>query len=158
MQQNREKTRNLTIYEFFEALQLEYIVLELRKKIYPSLSDQEYYRRVMEQKKEKIEDIASKNYLPSIFDDPEIKKHKYSEVYKPFGMPEFVYKDEEHKKRFAPLDRKYYYLPESEVRITVDAELKIGKIESVDFNTGKAVIICGEERFEMSLEHVTRVL
>lgn len=153
-----EKSRNLSVHEFFEQLQLEYVVLDLRRKIYPSVNDKDYYKRVMGQKREKIEDIASKNYLPTIFDDPEVKKHKEAEVYRPFGMPNFIYKDEEHKARFAPLDRKYYYLPESEVRITVEGEMKVGKIHSVDFNTGKAVIICGEDKFEMNLEHVSRVL
>lgn len=158
MEQDKIKTRHLSIYQFFDTLQSEYLILELRSKIYPAISDKEYYKRVMEQKKEKILDIASKNYLPSIFDDPEIKNHKRAEIYKPFGMPNFIYKDEEHKKRFASLDKKYYYLPESEVRITVDGELKVGIIESVDFHLNKAVIKCDKESFEMSLDHISRVL
>jgi hypothetical protein len=158
MESDKVKTRHLSIFQFYEMLQSEYLVLELRSKIYPAISDKEYYKRVMEQKKEKILDIASKNYLPSIFDDPEIKNHKREEIYKPFGMPNFIYKDEEHKKRFAPLDKKYYYLPESEVRITVDGELRVGKIQSVDFHLNKAVIKCGEESVEMSLDHISRVL
>lgn len=154
----KEKTRNLTIFQFYDQLQLEYIVLELRKKIYPSLSDKEYYTRVMEQKKEKIIDIASKNYLPSIFTDKKIKQHKYNEVYKVSGLPNFFYKDENHKQKYASLDKKYYYLPGSEIRFIIDAEVKIGKIEEVDFNKNKAIVTCEERKFEVNLEYISRVL
>jgi hypothetical protein len=154
----KEKTRNLSIFEFFEQLQLEYIVLELRKKIYPSLADQEYYERVMIQKREKINDIALKNYLPSIFTDKEIKKHKYNEIYNPFGLPNFMYKDEDHKQKYALLDKKYYYLPESEVRIVIEGELKVGKINSVDFIKDKAIVIVDSENFELDLQHIARIL
>lgn len=154
----KEKTRDLSIFEFYEALQIEYIVAELRKKIYPSIADKEYYSRVMEQKKEKIQDIAQKNYLPSIFTDKKVKQHKYSEVYKNFGIPVFVYKDEEHRKRSEILDKKYYYLPGSEVRITIDGEIKIGKIEEVDFNSGKSIVISEDRKIELNLDYISRIL
>lgn len=156
--QNKEKTRDLTVFEFFEQLQLEYIVLELRRKIYPSLTDKDYYHRVMEQKKEKIQDIGSKNYLPSIFTDKNIKNHKYSQVYVPFGMPNFFYKDENHKQKYAVLDKKYYYLPESEVRFSIDGEIRIGKINSVDFIKNNANIISEKEMYIVNLDHISRIL
>jgi hypothetical protein len=152
------KTRDLSVFQFFELLQLEYIVLELRKKIYPSLSDQSYYERVMKQKREKIEDIGAKNYLPSIFSDQEVKKHKYNQIYNQFGLPNFIYKDEEQKQKYSLLDKKYYYLPESEVRIMIDADFKIGKIISVDFNKDKSIVIVEGEKFEVDLEHIGRIL
>jgi hypothetical protein len=158
-QQHKTKTRDLSIFEFYEQLQLEYIVLELRKKIYPSLTDKEYYTRVMDQKREKIIDIASKNYLPSIFTDKKIKQHKYNEVYNAFGLPNFFYKDEDHKLKYALLDKKYYYLPGSEVRITIDGEVKVGKIEEVDFIENKAIISCSVQgKYKVNLEYIARVL
>ena len=45
------KTRELPFKEFFENLQREYIVAELRYKIYPSERDKKYYKeREMERK------------------------------------------------------------------------------------------------------------
>lgn len=158
MEHSKVKTRDLTIYKYFETLQLEYIVTELRKKIYPSLSDQDYYQRVMDQKKEKIEDIASRNNLLSIFNDKKTKKFNYSQIYNAYGLPNFLYKDEEHRKKFEQLDKKYYYFPKSEVRITVDGEPKIGKIESVDFLKNKAIVIVDEENYDVSLDHIARIL
>lgn len=158
--ERKMKTRDLTIYKYFEQLMLEYIVMELRKKIYPSLSDQNYYERVMVQKKEKINDIASRNNLPSIFNDKKIKKNFYGQVYNPnsFGIPNFLYKDEEHRKKYELLDKKYYYFPGSEVKIIIDAEMKVGNIESVDFNINKAIIMVEEEKYELSLDHISRIL
>lgn len=158
METKKTKTRDLSIFDYYNQLQLEYIVLELRKKIYPSLSDQAYYQRVMTQKAEKINDIALKNYLPSIFSDKQIKKHKYAEVYNEFGLPNFFYKDEEHKHKYSLLDKKYYFLPESEVRVVLDGELKIGKISSVDFNKEKAIVIVEDDKFEVTLNHIARIL
>jgi len=156
--ERKVKTRDLTIYKYFEQLQLEYIVIELRKKIYPSLNDQEYYSRVMEQKKEKVEDIASRNNLLSIFNDKKTRKFQYNQIYSSYGMPNFIYKDEEHRQKYEPLDRRYYYFPGSEVKINIDAEPKVGNIVSADFNKNKAVVMVEKEKYEIPLEHISRIL
>lgn len=153
-----KKTRDLTIYEYFEVLQLEYIVAELRKKIYPSLNDQGYYTRVMGQKKEKIDDIAERNNLPSIFNDKKIKKIQYNKIYSSFGLPNFLYTDKEHENKYAVLDRKFYYFPGSEVKIIIEGEMKVGNIDSVDFNEDKAVIIVKKQTYELPLTHISRIL
>ena len=153
-----EKTRDLTIYKYFEQLQKEYIVIELRKKIYPSLNDQKYYERVMKQKKEKIDDIAERNTLMSIFNDKKTKKYYYSQIYPSFGMPNFLYKDDEHEMKYGVLDKKYYYFPGSEVKITIDGEMKVGKIYNVDFNRNKSIVIVDGENYDVSLDHISRIL
>lgn len=61
------KTRNLSVAEYFDVIQREYYVADFRRKIYYSPKDKRYYGRVMEHKRAKIEDIASRNHLDSIF-------------------------------------------------------------------------------------------
>lgn len=61
------KSRNLSPAEYFEALQKEYLLCIFRKKIYFNPADKAYYDRVAGQKKNKIEEIASRNGLDSIF-------------------------------------------------------------------------------------------
>ena len=55
------KTRDVSLYELFKILQIEYIHNELRYKIYPSKSDKIFHEKVMKYKKTKIEDIALRN-------------------------------------------------------------------------------------------------
>ena len=71
------KTRNLSISEYFNVLQEEYLIAEFRKKIYYSPKDKAYYGRVMMHKRNKIENISKRNNLESIFTSDK----KYWEVY-----------------------------------------------------------------------------
>ena len=57
------KSRNLSVVELFEILQSEYVVCELRAKIYPLDKHKDYWRDLMEKKRTKIIDIAKKNAL-----------------------------------------------------------------------------------------------
>ena len=62
-----EKTRNLSVYEYLKELQVEYIVFELRRKIYQSQKDRRHFEKVLNFKETKIKDIARRNCLKSIF-------------------------------------------------------------------------------------------
>jgi len=66
-EKGNSKTRNLSVAEYFDVIQREYYIAEFRRKIYYSPKDKRYYGRVMEHKRAKIEDIASRNHLDSIF-------------------------------------------------------------------------------------------
>ena len=56
-----KKTRHLSTYEYLQVLQIEYIVAELRKKIYVKKKDKDFYRRVLEGIEKKIKDISTKD-------------------------------------------------------------------------------------------------
>ena len=74
-----QKSRSLTASQLFEILQEEYIVCELRAKIYPEslttkdnqiVRPQDYWKGLMEKKREKIVDIApntSPDTYPKVF-------------------------------------------------------------------------------------------
>lgn len=83
------KTRNLSISEYFEVLQEEYMVAEFRKHIYFAPNDKAYYGRVMKHKKEKIDNIAKRNNLDSIFNSETKYKEVRERLFDHLGKPKF---------------------------------------------------------------------
>jgi hypothetical protein len=154
------KTRNLSYYQYFIQLQTEYIVSELRKKIYPSPKDKKYYQRVMEGKKKIIEDIALRNSLKSIFSDESEKRKEYLSVYKNIGFPDFNYKTEQERVIFEVKDKNFYYMKGAEFRITIDKKEKIGKLLFVSFKTSTAGLEFedSKEKNIFGLDYITRIL
>ena len=157
---SNEKNRNLSIYKFFEQLQSEFIQAELRKKIYPKLKDKNYYERVMSGKKDKVNSIAERNNIPSIFTSPDEKKRLYKETYGDGGYPNFTYRDEAHRLECETLDRIHYYATGAEVRIMVNETVKVGEIVSVNHEKGViSILIKGDTKpTSFSKELATRIL
>jgi hypothetical protein len=83
------KTRNLSVAEYFLAIQKEYLIAEFRKKIYFSPNDKAYYQKVMNYKVEKINDIASRNRLDSILNNSEKMEEMRGELFDKLGKPKF---------------------------------------------------------------------
>jgi len=83
------KTRNLSVAEYFLAIQKEYLIAEFRKKIYFSPNDKAYYQKVMNYKVEKINDIASRNRLDSILNNSERMEEMRGELFDKLGKPKF---------------------------------------------------------------------
>lgn len=162
MKQEKIKTRDLSYFKYFEQLQLEYIQAEVRKKIYPSPSDKCYYEKVMKGKKEKINDLAIRNSLKSIFNDNNLKIEKYKLFFNETGLPNFFYKNKEDKEIIGDKDIRNYYMVESEVKVKdLNNNEKIGKIYSVSFSTKTANIEFEENKETLNifdLDKITRIL
>jgi hypothetical protein len=124
------KSRSLTVYQFFQMLQVEWLVADLRSRIYPKAKDKEYWNKVKEGKKKKIEGIADKNHLPTIFTDEEMKRIFELKIYNDKGIANFHYKDEAQREAQEPLDLTYYYSKGTEVRFDIFGEQKIGIVKS----------------------------
>jgi hypothetical protein len=154
------KTRHLSIYEFLEILQLEYLTVELRRKIYPKQKDKAYYTKVMLHKKQKIQDIAVRNVLPSLFTSPEIKQALYRRLFQEKGLPNFVYRDEKDKQALHHLDVENYYAKGAEVKVFCEEQIIIGEIYEVHLD--KKVIFIkprGSESLKpYSMDSVTRII
>lgn len=158
------KSRDQKFFEFFVILQKEYIVAELRKKIYPDASGKAKSQEIMDGKKKKIFDIAFKNSIKTIFPDmkvgvtslydEELRIRLYKEVYNDKGMPNFIYRDDHQKSLLAEKDRKCYFMLGSEVRI----EEGIGIILEVYFDKCTCVVGIGIKRISKSLDEVSRIL
>ena len=95
-----KKNRNLSVAEYFLIIQKEYLIAEFRKKIYFSKNDKIYYQRVMEGKRNKINDIAKRNRLDSIFNNSEKMEEMRAELFDKLGKPKF---------EMSPTDIENYY-------------------------------------------------
>lgn len=137
---NREKDRHISILDFFKILQQEYLYFELKVKIYPSSKDKEYFKEVMEYKKNKIKDIATKNSLETLFDSEENMMKARNTFFDKNGNPNrlgkrdlyFYYKlgsDFSYEGEGVKIRR--YNLDEREASI----ELPSGELETVSFDS-----------------------
>jgi len=95
-----KKNRNLSVAEYFLIIQKEYLIAEFRKKIYFSKNDKIYYQRVMDGKRNKINDIAKRNRLDSIFNNSEKMEDMRAELFDKLGKPKF---------EMSPTDIENYY-------------------------------------------------
>lgn len=86
---NKKKTRNLSVAEYFLVIQQEYLIAEFRKKIYFSKSDKSYYQRVMNGKRSKIEKISKRNRLDNIFNNEAKREEMWNELFDRLGKPKF---------------------------------------------------------------------
>ena len=142
---NREKDRDISILEYFNVLQSEFIYFELRSKIYPSVKDKDYFRKVMEFKEQKIKDISQKNNLISIFD----YEHKLADFrtnfFNEFGNP----------KRLGKRDWYFYYKLEADFSYMGEG----CKLKKYDMDEKKAVIqLMTGEMVQVKLDDISRIL
>lgn len=162
-EQNNEKSqksRHLSILDYYETLQLEWIIADLRRRIYPRLKDKNYWTRVQEGKKETVVRLAEKNSLPSIFSDDTMLREFEKKVYRDQGHPIFVYKDEKNRNEQEFLDLRSYYGINSDVRVMVLGETKIGKItkEYTPYKDINVIVTIDGEEKPYSISLVTRIL
>lgn len=155
------KSRELSVFSLFEILQEEYIVCELRTKIYPFQKHKEYWLGVMDKKKEKIIDIAKRNSLPCIFDDKRIKQDFEKRIIPDIGFPKFLYRNENQRLMQEKWDIHNYYAVNSEVKVLDEnGKVIVGVIKQVSLNEKriKIKIHNSENETQFDLETVTRIL
>lgn len=157
--------------DYLAALQEEYVIAELRKKIYPNIKDRNYYSRVMDAKRKKIENISDRNSLPSIFSDTRILGVYQDKVYT-WGIPFFKYRNEDHRNESWKFDMANYYSKGADIRIkdsdgekdavivnsrTLEDVLFRGNGEVDESKMGVKVKV-SEETFLVLLENIRRIL
>lgn len=157
---DKVSSRNLSVYEYYQVLQLEWIVADLRSKIYPDIRDKNYWNKVKEGKRRVIESIAEKNSLPTIFVDDEMNRVFCHKIFGDKGLPNFQYKDEANRQHQQPLDTLYYYNKGADVRFTYYEEIKVGKIENFSLYKSSSITIKLEtdELITIPSADVTRIL
>jgi hypothetical protein len=157
------KSKDLPITDYLDVLQKEYLVAEIRHKIYPKISDKSYWGRVMEGKKQKIEDICFRNKINSIFNEDNEKRRLYDIVYNFKGLPNFIYKD--NFQRFGngefpgleETDVLNYYSQGSKVRVDYN-ERKFGVITEYDHKNSVVFVEIDGTEYECEQDIVTRIL
>lgn len=155
---DKKKTRKQSVYEFFQTLQVEWIVADLRSRIYPQPSDKAFWTKVKEGKKQIIENIAEKNFLPTIFVDSEMKRALENKVYRDKGVPSFLYKDDNQQRIQEPLDLTYYYAKDADVRFELYGEQKVGKVKSYIPFSPTIIITYEEKDLSIPTSEVTRII
>lgn len=154
----KQKSRNQSTYEFFEILQIEYLVAELRVKIYPKLKDKEFWKRTCEGKKATILDIAGRNRLPTVFDDDQLEQALKQRIYRNESYPLFVYRDENHKNNQEYYDLLYYYNKDAEVRFDYFGEVKVGRVKEYRPFSKEITLIFDGKEDKLPVSKVTRIL
>lgn len=155
---DRKKSRKQTVYEFFQTLQVEWIVADLRSRIYPQVSDKAYWTKVKDGKRVIIDNIAEKNFLPTIFVDSEMKRALENKVYRDKGIPSFMYKDEDHERIQKPLDLTYYYAKGVDVRFELYGEQRVGKVKSYVPFAATITVTFEDKDLSIATEEVTRII
>ena len=157
---NGKKTGRLSRLEYLDVLQTEYVVAELRKKIYPKKKDRDYLLRVLEGKKDKIQNICMKDGLPSLFTNDLVRLSFYKSVYGDIGYPDFHYKDADNKEEFYERDFHYYYWSGTDFKVNETGEIKVGKLSSIDRDNSIVHIkIKGDsETRQFKMESASRVV
>lgn len=162
--ENKRKSRDQKFYEYFITLQKEFIVAEIRKKIYPDLKGKEKSEEIMKGKKKKIFDIAMKNNLKTIFPDmkvglitlydEQLRIDLYREIYGNGGLPDFIYRDDHQKQKLGFKDKKCYFYLGSDVSV----EDGIGTIQQVDFENDLCYIKTKNGVSKYPMNKITRIL
>lgn len=164
VQIKKTKSRDLDIYEFFKILQLEALVAELRSKIYPKVKDKGFWKKVYENKKKTVFDIAERNKvgntpLPSIFTDEGIMESYKGEIFGEGGYPKFIYKDKEQEYVQGFYDCINYYAKGSKVACKYYDEIKIGVVKYYQPHAKSVTIILDSgDSVEFETKNVTRIL
>lgn len=154
------QSQKLSATQLFEILQEEYIVCELRFKIYPHEKHREYWMDLMEKKKEKIIDIAQKKSLLSIFDDKRIKAEFEKRIIPEIGFPKFIYKNDAQRLLQEKWDIHNYFLRDTKVKVYFEGEMQTGVIQIVDLSNRKISIFLDKNKKvkEFAIELITRIL
>lgn len=165
LKQEVRKSRDQKFTEFYESLQQEYVVAELRNLIYPEGQRKNKSLEIMEAKKKKILDISLRNRLGCIFEgtmlgvsdlyDSRLRKKIYDSIYPEFGTPCFVYRDDDQKSKLNSFDLKYYYKLES---IFTTYNFKEGVLKKVDFMNKSCELYISGKNYSFDFQEVKRKL
>ncbi len=144
-----EKTKDISKFELFERLQREYICATFRKLIYFKPNDKDYWKKICNYKKEKIESISNELELPSLFDNEKLRLQYIKEFKNEGGIPIFIYKDDNSDEHLKITDIQNYYKKGSEVKeaftnnvgvIIDDADVLKGEVIVQYIQEGRKVI------------------
>ena len=100
--------RRLTVAEYFNAIQREYLIADFKRKIYANSKDRSYYSKVANFKNEKITDISERNCLKSVLNDKDVLKEFRNLLFSESGAPLF-YMNEIDLRNYYTIDCEFSY-------------------------------------------------
>lgn len=111
---------SLSIVEYFDRLQCEYLMADFRRHIYYSPKDRAYYKRVMDYKAQKINDIAERNHLTSILSNDDKRREYRKKLFDDKGNPVFM--NQEDIERYYTPRSEFSYNGEAWILVSVDGQ------------------------------------
>lgn len=151
------KTRELSTAEYFINLQKEYLIADLRRKVYFKESDRKYWTKVAAYKRERIEKIALRSNISSIFSDHRLFEEIKFTFYGKGGFPNIPYKDEYEYSNLHSKDVYGYYAKDIDVRCEIDTVLLLAKVLFVILEKKIVVVLLNGNKFYLPYDKVTRV-
>lgn len=152
------KTRDISKVSFFETLQKEYVCANFRRQIYYKPNDKDYWRKICDFKKEKIDSLAIELGIKSIFQNDEMLSLYINNFKNEGGKPIFTYKEDGSDEALKETDLLNYYKKGSDMKETDSNE--IGQVidDSEILSTGKLIIQYSGRKVINTLEQVVRVI
>lgn len=143
---NNIKTRNLSVAEYFLQIQKEYLIADFRRKIYFSPKNKTYWNKVCNYKEARINAIAKRNNLNSIFNSESKLEELRNELFDHLGKPKFD---------MTPDDIKNYYSNGNE--FSYQGEIYI--LDQVDQDKTLTLYSPStEEYIKVSMSDVSRII
>jgi hypothetical protein len=151
------RTRIIPIGDFYTRLQLEYICYHFRELIYQRPFDKKKFIDICAKKKEKIDQIALENCLPSIFKDHLQQERYLLKFFGKCGLPAFCYRDDYQARVKGYWDVFYYFIEGSSVRFNEQSEVNIGRVKECKINEKRVIIQVDNHIKAHSFDEVTRI-
>lgn len=144
------ESRHISVYDYLQALQQEYICLEIRSKIYVHKNDRDYFKKLMEKKAQNILALAKKNELACIFDDEAEYMGAWKKIVPEYGMPKFIY-------NIVNVTDKQLSFPYKGTVVEVIDGGKYGVTERVNFSDNTVTIMLDGQPARFGYEQVKRL-
>jgi len=151
------RTRIIPISDYYTRLQLEYLSYRIRAAIYQRAFDKKKFTEICKKKREKIEQIALENCLPSIFNNTEQQRKYMGRFFGQTGFPNFCYRDDYQQSVKGYWDLYYYFIKGASVRFTRGTSTDIGHIKDCSVKEKKVRIIVDGRVIERKFEEVSRI-
>ena len=155
------KSREQSFLDYYKIVQKEYIVAELRAKIYTDVGGIRKSKEIMKAKYEKIVDMSIKNSQKVIFEgvslgakslfSEKLKDKLYVEIYGEWGLPNFIYRDDKHRTHLEEKDIRCYFSKGAKFKMKCGD--KSGYIQHVDLLKET----CSINNKEYFFENISRI-
>lgn len=137
------KTRNLSVAEYFQQVQKEYLIADFRRRTYFSPKDKEYWKRVVGYKQKRINDIATRNNLNSILNSQEKMNEIKSMLFEKNGKPKFIMTEDDNRNYYA-IGNEFSYKGEIYTldQVTEDGRLTLYSRQKEEYVEAEKVDVC----------------
>lgn len=141
--------RNLSLSEYLDILQEEYLITKFRRSIYPAQTDKLFFEKVMKMKQDKIENISTKLKIDTIFNNSKLFDSVRSKIFNYLNQPIFGMNSK---------DEYYYYYKGSDFITVLDRS----KCKIIEHNSSERNVLIRKnetnEEFIVQYSEIYRIM